>query len=56
MILHMPVFPKKILRVAFLMVAITASAADGTHTHTASGVTVGSVTFPVPVPAVHVVR
>jgi hypothetical protein len=47
LIQHMPVFPKKILRVAFLMVAITASVADGTHTHTASRATVGSVTFPV---------
>jgi len=43
----MPVYPKEILRVAFVMVAITASVADGAHTHTASGATVGSVTFPV---------
>jgi len=45
--MHMPVCPKTILRVAFVMVAITASVADGTHTHTTSGATVGSVTFPI---------
>ena len=43
----MPVYPKEILRVDFVMVAITASVADGAHTHTASGATVGSVTVPV---------